>query len=408
MKFWFRMSLSRKIFVMLIIGAVAGYFFGPAVTVVKPIGDLFLRLLKMLIVPLVFFTLVSGVTKMDSPGSLKKIGGFVVAFYLFSSLVAAFFGVMTALIIRPGLGLEGILGANAADVVAKKYSLVDTVLNWIPTNPVASMANMETIQIFFFALITGVALLCLKEKVQPTIKFFNDMSDVTIKITEFVMKFSPYGIGDLVACLVGTIGSKMMVGVAKFIIADYVAIILMAAIFYPLALKWYKVPVARFFKFISPAMLVAATTTSSAATLPMEMSIAEEKLGLSESIYGFALPLGSTANMNGFAAALGVISVFAFDVFGMPITFAALLQMICLGLMLAVGAAGVKGAGIVMSAVLFESLGLPLGLVPVLAAIWPVLDIPHTTANITGDLVGTMAASAKFKQVNWDVFNSDE
>lgn len=408
MRFWFRMSLARKIFIMLIIGALAGYFFGPAVMVVKPIGDLFLRLLKMLIVPLVFFTLVSGVTKMESPGSLKKIGGFVVGFYLLSSLVAAFFGVATALVIRPGLGLEGILGTTASDVVAKKYSLVDTVLNWIPTNPVAAMANMETIQIIFFALITGIALLCLKDKVQPAIRFFSDMSDVTIKITEFVMKFSPYGIGALVACLVGTIGSKMMMGVAKFIIADYLAIILMSIIFYPLALKWYKVPVVSFFKHVSPALLVAATTTSSAATLPMEMNIAEEKLGLRESIYGFALPLGNTANMNGFAAALGVISVFAFDVFGVPLTISALFQMVCLGLMLAVGAAGVKGAGIVMSAVLFESLGLPLGLVPVLAAIWPIIDIPHTTANIAGDLVGTMAASSKFNQVNWDRFYGKE
>ena len=140
----------------------------------------------------------------------------------------------------------------------------------------------------------------------------------------------------------------------------------------------------------------------------MEMNIAEEKLGLRESIYGFALPLGNTANMNGFAAALGVISVFAFDVFGVPLTISALFQMVCLGLMLAVGAAGVKGAGIVMSAVLFESLGLPLGLVPVLAAIWPIIDIPHTTANIAGDLVGTMAASSKFNQVNWDRFYGKE
>ncbi len=406
MKWWFGMSMPRKIFIMLLVGAAAGFLLGPKVVVIKPVGDAFIRLLKMLIVPLVFFTLVSGVTRMEGPGSLRKIGGFVVSFYLVTTLFSAACGVGIGLLFRPGRGVEGILGTVGQQVNVAKYSAIDTILNWIPTNPVEAMANMNMIQIIVFALFVGVALLCLKEKAETVIRFMNQMSDVVIKLTEFVMGFAPYGIGALVAVLTGTIGGKMMMAVAKFILADYIGIALVIVLLYPLLLKLWSVPVARFFGHIAPAMLVAATTTSSAATLPMEMSIAEEKLGLPESIYGFALPLGNTANMNGFAVALGVISVFALDVFQIPLTAGIVFQMLFLGLILSVGAAGVKGAGIVMSAVLFESLGMPLGLVPILAAIWPVIDIPHTTANVTGDLVGTAICGAKFKQLDWKIFNA--
>lgn len=165
MSFWSKMSMSRKIVVMMCVGIAAGVYWGPAVTAVKPVGDLFLRLLKMLIVPLVFFTLVAGVTSMESPDSLKKIGGFIVAFYLLSSLVFAAVGTAVALALRPGRGAEGVLGSVVKEVTVGTYSAIDTILNWIPENPVASMANMNMIQVIFFALITGVALLHLKDRV---------------------------------------------------------------------------------------------------------------------------------------------------------------------------------------------------------------------------------------------------
>lgn len=152
-------------------------------------------------------------------------------------------------------------------------------------------------------------------------------------------------------------------------------------------------------------MVVAASTTSSAATLPVEMKIAQERLGIPERIYGFTLPLGNTANMDGFAAAIGVISVFALDIFNVPISAGLIIQIVYLGLVLSIGAAGVKGAGIVMSAVLFEALGVPQTLLPILAAIWPIIDIPHTTTNVTGDVVGTTICAARYNELDWDVFN---
>lgn len=406
MKYWSRLALHKKIFVMLLLGIVVGWVAGPKAEILQPLGDVFIRLLRMLIVPLVFFTLSSGVTKMGSPSNLRRVGGFVVTYYLLSSLLAAAVGCAVALVIRPGIGAEGILG-TVGEIKAASYSVVASILNWIPTNPVEAMANANMLQIIFFSLIVGIALLLLDKKTENFRRFLQEGAEVMIQITDFVMKFAPYGIFALVAILVGTIGDKMMSAVLKFILADYIAVGIVLLVIYPPILKFFSVPVLRFFRHIFPAMLVAATTTSSAATLPVSMQVAEEKLGLPEPIYGFALPLGNTVNMNGMAVAIGVIAVFALDLFQVSITPGLLFQIVYLGLLLSIGAAGVKGAGIVMSTVLLETLGLPLSLIPILAAIWPIIDIAHTTANITGDLVGSTVCASRLGQLDRSVFDSD-
>lgn len=406
MKYWSGLALHKKIFVMLLLGIVVGWVAGPKTEILQPLGDVFIRLLRMLIVPLVFFTLSSGVTKMGSPSNLRRVGGFVVTYYLLSSLLAAAVGCAVALVIRPGIGAEGILG-TVGEIKAASYSVVASILNWIPTNPVEAMANANMLQIIFFSLIVGIALLLLDKKTENFRRFLQEGAEVMIQITDFVMKFAPYGIFALVAILVGTIGDKMMSAVLKFILADYIAVGIVLLVIYPPILRFFSVPVLRFFRHIFPAMLVAATTTSSAATLPVSMQVAEEKLGLPEPIYGFALPLGNTVNMNGMAVAIGVIAVFALDLFQVSITPGLLFQIVYLGLLLSIGAAGVKGAGIVMSTVLLETLGLPLSLIPILAAIWPIIDIAHTTANITGDLVGSTVCASRLGQLDRSVFDSD-
>lgn len=406
MKYWSGLALHKKIFVMLLLGIVVGWVAGPKAEILQPLGDVFIRLLRMLIVPLVFFTLSSGVTKMGSPSNLRRVGGFVVTYYLLSSLLAAAVGCAVALVIRPGIGAEGILG-TVGEIKAASYSAVASILNWIPTNPVEAMANANMLQIIFFSLIVGIALLLLDKKTENFRRFLQEGAEVMIQITDFVMKFAPYGIFALVAILVGTIGDKMMSAVLKFILADYIAVGIVLLVIYPPILRFFSVPVLRFFRHIFPAMLVAATTTSSAATLPVSMQVAEEKLGLPEPIYGFALPLGNTVNMNGMAVAIGVIAVFALDLFQVSITPGLLFQIVYLGLLLSIGAAGVKGAGIVMSTVLLETLGLPLSLIPILAAIWPIIDIPHTTANVTGDLVGSTVCASRMGQLDRSVFDSD-
>lgn len=417
--FWFRLSLPKQIFFALVAGVGVGLIcksmMESSPELVKTIffylqlvGDAFLRLLKMLIVPLVFFTLAAGVTRMESPDNLRKIGGFIVLFYVTMAVIASAVGLAFAMMLQPGVGAEGILGAAGNYKTPEGgYSFLKNMVLWIPDNVVQAMATANMLQIIFFSIFVGVVLLVLKDKVPTVVNLVREAGDVMVKITEYVMMVAPYGIFALIAILTATIGSKMLTEIMKFFVADYLGCIFVLAIIYPIVLKYYKIPVMRFYKKIAPAMLIAASTTSSAATLPMSMSIAEKDLGIPEPIYGFGLPLGNTANMNGMAVAIGVIAVFALGLHGQPVTFSSAVQIIYLGLILSIGAAGVKGGGIIISAVLLEALGMDLALLPILAAIWPIIDIPHTTTNITGDLVGTTCCAFHYKQVDKAVFDRD-
>ncbi len=407
MSFWFRLSLPKQIFIMLVLGVAAGVVFGKEVLVVQPLGDAFIRLLKMLIVPLVFFTLAAGVTRMESPAALRKVGGFIVLFYVLTSTLAAAIGLGVSLILQPGAGITGILGkAGTHKVPEGGYSFLKNMVQWIPDNPVQAMASMNMLQIIFFAIFIGVVLMVLKDKVPTVVNLVREAGDVMVKLTEYVMVVSPYGIFALVAVLTATIGDKMLKEIALFFVADYVGVFIVLVVVYPILLRAFRLPVLHFYKKIAPAMLIAASTTSSAATLPMSMSLAEKELGIPEPIYGFGLPLGNTANMNGMAVAIGVIAVFALNLHGMPVTMSNAVQIVYLGLILSIGAAGVKGGGIIISAILLEALGMDLALLPVLAAIWPIIDIPHTTGNITGDLVGTTACASYYNQLDRKIFDA--
>lgn len=231
---------------------------------------------------------------------------------------------------------------------------------------------------------------------------------MVIRLTEMVMELSPYGIFALVANMVGTLGNKMLAAVAKFVIADYIGLLVMVLVVYPLFLKAAKIPILHFFKSMFPVFVVAASTTSSAAALPVEMKVAKERLGVPEKIFGFTLPLGNTANMDGTAVVLGLIGIFALDIFNIPIEIGLLVQIVYLGLALSIGAAGVKGGGIVMSAILFESLGLPQTLLPIIAAIWPLLDPGQTTTNVTGDVTGTVVCAARYNEIDWSPYPNSE
>lgn len=406
MKWWFRQKLYIKIVVCIIIGIILGFVMGENASALKPIGEIFLRLLKMLIVPLTFFTIVSGVTKMEDVKSLTSVGGRIVLYYTFTSLCAAAIGMIMALIIKPGKEVIGLLSGDAAIEVAE-FSFLDNIVNWIPDNIVNAMATANMLQIIFFSIFVGITLLLIGDKAKNFITIINEGTDVMLKITEMVMKVAPYGILALIADMVGTLGTEMLAEVGRFILTDYVALVVMLLIIYPILLKGIgKINPVKFYKAASPAMIVAASTTSSAATLPVSMNIASKTLKIPEKIYGFTLPLGATINMDGMAVSLGVISVFACNVYDIPITFAFMLQFVFLGLVLSIGAAGVKGAGIVMSTVLLQTLNLPLDLVPIFAAIWPIIDIGHTTTNITGDLAGTMIISSSIGEVKPEEFNN--
>ena len=402
-----KVSLGKQILVGIIVGLAVGLISPSAAVTLSPLGNIFLRLLKMLIVPLVFFSITSGVCKMGDVKQLRTVGLRFVLYIVITSGFAAAVGVIAGLIFKPGTGTTEFLNTEAI-VESVPYNFIDNVVSWIPDNVVQAMANANMLQIIFFAIFLGVALLALGEKVKQMISFIDQGSSVMLKITEYVMAFSPIGIASLMATMVTTISGATMKDVINFIIIDNVGAFLILVVVYPLLLKFFaKLEPLGFMKKITAPMIVAISTTSSAATLPVSLRTAEEKLGIPENIYGFTLPLGNTCGMNGFALFVGLCCIFASNLYGFDITFGRIVQFVFLGIILSIGAAGVKGAGIVMSTVLMEALGMPLSLIPILAAIWPTIDPAHTLLNNTGDLVGTAIIAKQLDQMDMDVYNSE-
>ena len=407
MQFWKKLGLGTKIIIGIVIGIIIGLVSPAAAKFISPLGDIFLRMLKMLIVPLVFFSITSGICKMGDVKQLRNVGLRYVLWIVISAVFAATVGMVAALIVQLGKGTTDFLaGAEAAE--AASYSFIDNVVSWFPTNIVESMVNANLLQIIVFSLFLGIALLALGEKAAALTKVIDQASVTMLKITEYVIAFSPFGIMSLMATLVNTVSGAAMVEVIKFIVLDNVVGLILLVLF-PLIIKIFaKLPPMRFMKKISTPILVAVSTCSSAATLPVSIDTCEKKLGIPENIYGFTLPLGNTCGMVGFAMFLGMACVFASNLYGFPITVGSMINFIFLGLILSIGAAGVKGAGVVMSGVLLSTLGMPLTLIPILAAIWPAIDPCHTTLNNVGDLVGTTIVARQLDRMDMDVFNSDE
>lgn len=402
-----KLSLGKQILIGIVVGLVIGLTSPKAAEVLSPLGNVFLRLLKMLIVPLVFFSITSGVCKMGDVKQLRTVGLRFVLYIVITSGIAAAVGILAGFIFRPGTGTTEFLNTEAV-VESVSYNFIDNVVSWVPDNVVQAMATANMLQIIFFAIFVGVALLSLSEKVKPLISLFDQGSDVMLKITEFVMAFSPIGIASLMATMVTTISGSTMKEVLGLILIDNISALLVLIVAYPLMIKFFaKLNPFGFMKKITAPMLVAISTTSSAATLPVSIRTAEEKLGIPENIYGFTLPLGNTCGMNGFALFIGLFCIFASNLYGFDITFGRIAQFVFLGIILSIGAAGVKGAGIVMSTVLMEALGMPLSLIPILAAIWPAIDPAHTLLNNVGDLVGTAIISRQLGVMDMEVYNNE-
>ena len=406
MKWWFRRKLYTQILVCIVIGVTLGLTFGEGVSVIQPVGTAFIRLLKMLIVPLTFLTLVAGLTKLDGIKSLRSIGGMTLLYYAASSLLAGGIGMILALILQPGKGMT-LEPVAAAAAKASEFNFVDSLVHWVPTNPVEALASTNMLQIIFFAIVAGVALLAMGRRGQRLTALADDGAELMIRVADFVMKIAPYGILALVANMTATLEIETLKEVGKFVLTQQISLLILLVVVYPLIIRFIgRLSPLEFYRNVSPAMLVAAGTTSSAATLPISMGVAREHLGASEKVWGFTLPLGATINMDGMASCIGVIAVFSCNLYGLTITPALMLQFLFLGLVMSVGTAGVKGAGIVTSTILLQATGVPtVVIVPILASVWPVLDIGNTCCNVTGDLAATAVLASRFGMLDEDVFH---
>jgi len=400
--FWQRylsFPVIYKIAIGFILGIIAGLLIGPPITVIKPLGDFFMRLLKMIVIPLIFFTLVLGSASID-PKKLGKAGGLIVVIYMITSFIAVSIGLAVGLAVHPGLGftLPGVTYKPP-----KPVSFVETILSWIPTNPFGAMAQFQVIPTIIFALFVGIALAYLRvsdiprvrEAAETTYRVFDALSEVMYKIVRFVLEVAPYGVFALIAVIIGKTGVAIFMPYAKLIGAEALGIAIQIGVVYTSILLISGINPVKFFGAASEAMLTAFVTRSSSGTLPVTMRVADEKLGIDRGLYSFTLPLGATINMDGTAIYMALVAIFAADIVGRTLTASELATLAVAAVMASVGAAGVPSAGLIMLTVTLTSVGLPLEVIPIIAGIDVILDMMRTMNNVTGDLTVTTAI-AKF------------
>jgi Na+/H+-dicarboxylate symporter len=391
------MKLHTKILIGFLLGIGAGILLGPAASTVKPLGDLFLRLIKMIIVPLVFSSLVVGASSVDDVRKLGRIGGKTVVYYLTTTAIAVLIGILMGNIFNPGAGIQI---AQAEYQASAAPSFVDTILAMFPTNPFVSFVEMNMLQIIVFALFFGIAMSLIGKTAKPVQDFINGVAEIMYKLTSIVMQFAPYGVFGLIAHTVGTHGLDVLLPLVKVILAVYVGCILHALIVYSGAVSFFaRMNPLHFFKGIMPAALVAFSSCSSAGTLPITMKSVED-MGVNKSVSSFVLPLGATVNMDGTALYQGVCALFIAQVYGLELTIAQQLTLVLTATLASIGAAGVPGAGLIMLTMVLTSVNLPLEGVALVAGIDRILDMARTTINITGD-----ASAAVIVAVTENEFN---
>ncbi|MGE4528747.1 MAG: dicarboxylate/amino acid:cation symporter [Rhodospirillaceae bacterium] len=401
---WNAIPLWQKILAGLVLGLIVGLVFGKSAAAIKPIGTAFISGIKMLIVPLVFVSLVSGVTSMRDPAKMGRVGVKTIALYLVTTAVAITIGLVLGTVMAPGAGVD--MGAAKAAAPKAAPSLVSTLVGLIPTNPIAAMSQGNVLQVIVFAILFGLAINMSGKAGEKVRDAFDALAEVIYKLTAIVIWFAPFGVFALMAWTAGTYGLDLLLPLAMVIVAVYIGCILHALLVYGFAVRAVGLSPLKFYKGIAEAATVAFTTTSSSGTLPVTMSCAQKNLGISQGVSGFVLPLGATINMDGTALYQGVCALFVAQVFGVHLSGGDYVTIILTATLASIGTAGVPGAGLIMLSLVLSSVGLPLEGVAIIAGIDRVLDMARTSLNVIGDgMVATLVAKSE-GELNLAIFDS--
>ncbi|MEW9502187.1 dicarboxylate/amino acid:cation symporter [Jeotgalibacillus marinus] len=380
-----KMNFMFLIVVSFVMALVVGIILGENATFFQPLGDLFLRLIMFIVVPLILSTIIVGITSAGNIKKLSRLGGKTILYYLGTSFVAIVIGLGAAFIFSPGTD-TGITLDTEEFTATETTSFVSTLLNIIPTNPIEALSSGAILQVIFLAIFIGVGIISAGEKASTVQKFFEGLAEVMYKITGIVMKLVPIGIFGLLAPIVGTYGMSVLLPLLKVILAMVVASAFHVLIIYSIAVKTLgKMSPIKFLKGIYPAGIVAFTTASSSGTLPVTLKNTQENLGVSKETSSFVLPLGSTINMDGTAIYLGITVMFIAQYFGIDLTFTQLLTVALVATLSSIGAAGVPGAGLVMLTMVLASVNLPLEGIALVAGVDRILDMFRTSVNVVGD-----------------------
>lgn len=405
---WFEMALWKRIFIALVLGTIVGMLWGPGSESISWIGTLFVRLIRMVVVPLVFVTLISGVVAMGDPSKLGSLGVKTLAIYMATTLVAITIGLILAIVLQPGIGVD-FTGAVPGEV-QQAIPLSERLMGIVPANPIAALAEGNILAIIFFALLAGISLLTIGEKGKPVADLMEASSQMMLRITHWVMEIAPFGVFALIASVAGTQGVAALLDVITLALAVLIGAVVHLVFVHGLLIMklTLKLSPVMFFRGARDAMLVAFSTSSSSATLPVSMSVAEENLGISPVVASTVLPLGATINMDGTALYVGIVSVFAAQAFGIDLSLADYVLIAGSTTLVSIGTAAVPGASLFLLAAVTQTIGIsPEQIALVIGFILPFdrpLDMLRTSVNIGGDLSVSTAVANWENEFDREVF----
>jgi Na+/H+-dicarboxylate symporter len=406
---WFEIALWKRIFGALVLGVIVGVIWGPGSENIAWVGDLFIRLIRMVVVPLVFVTLVSGVVAMGDPSKLGSLGVKTLAIYMFTTLAAISIGLFLAAILQPGVGVD--LSLAVPGEVQEAIPLSERLMSIVPSNPFAAMAEGNILAIIFFALLVGISLLTIGDRGKPLADLMEAGAETMLKITHWVMEVAPFGVFALIAYVSGTQGAAALLDVITLAMAVVLGCVAHMVLVHGLLIMKFmlKLSPVMFFRGARDAMLVAFSTSSSSATLPVSMSVAEENLGIRPVVASTVLPLGATINMDGTALYVGIVSVFAAQAFGIELTLADYVLVAGSTTLVSIGTAAVPGASLFLMAAVMETIGIsPEQIAIVIGFIFPFdrpLDMLRTSVNIGGDLSVSTAVANWENEFDKEVFD---
>ncbi|MFK8039828.1 MAG: dicarboxylate/amino acid:cation symporter [Rickettsiaceae bacterium] len=384
------MQLWKKVVLGLILGILFGSVARDYVSYVKPIGDMFLHAIKMIIYPLIFFSLVSGITSMTDPSTLTRVGTKATIAFLCTTIFAVIFGITIAYILQPGRGVNVDFG-QTVHFKGPSFDLGEFIVNIIPSNIVESFASGSILQIVFFAMFTGFVLNKMNNSSSNAIKSAcYEITQVILKMITFIMQLSPYGAFALTSWVVGTQGFEVIYSLSQLVAAVFLAMVCQYLIFGALIAVCCRVSPIPFYKKSIEYQVLAFSTSSSKATLATTMQVCRKRLGISESSTSFVLPLGASINMDGFAINLSLSALFFAQMMNVTLSIHDYFIIILTATVGSIGGAGIPGASLIMLPMVLASVNLPIEGVAILAGIDRILDMLRTTINITGDATITL------------------
>lgn len=416
-----KLGLTSKIFIGLIAGLIVGVIFNLFIPssyvrdtifvegIFYVVGQGFIRLMKMLVVPLVFCSLVTGASSIGDTKTLGKVGGKTILFYLCTTALAVTVAIGVATVVRPGIGLDMSSIAGNDVTVAESTSAVDTILNIIPENPFASLAEGTMLQVILFALLVGILLAKMKEKGSMIANFLTQANDLMMEMTNLVMQFAPYGVFCMIARTFANLGFDAFVPLLKYMgsvtggLAIQLLIVYMLLLFVFTRLNPFK-----FLKKFFPVIAFAFSTSTSNATIPLNIETLEEKIGVSRKVSSFTIPLGATINMDGTSIMQGVAVVFAAQAYGIHLGVTGYLTVIATATLASIGTAGIPSVGLVTLSMVFASVGIPVEAIALIMGVDRILDMMRTAVNITGDAAVTTIVAYQNGDLDKNVFNAKE